>query len=212
MRKLLVILNALARDKHLGVSPVLNTVAARIPRLPEPRTAPMPLYFAYGSNMSSRRLRARVPAASLFAPARLAGYRLAFVRGEVNDGSGKCNICPATREAALVHGVLWQVDRDGKALLDRIEGTGFGYVASMVTVACEQGPLPAFTYIATACEAAHAHPPYGWYLDYVLAGAREHDLPWSYAAALCAQPVIADGDAARARRERALLAGIALDS
>ncbi len=166
----------------------------------------MPLYFAYGSNMSSRRLLARVPDAVLAGTAVLHGYRLAFVRGEVNDGSGKCNLCPCEREGARVHGVLWRMQADGYATLDRIEGGTYGYRRIEVEAFGAAGRLAAATYVAEACEARHACAPYDWYLDLVLDGAREHALPWEYVTALTAQPVRSDRDIDRAQRERALLA------
>ena len=163
-------------------------------------------YFAYGSNMSSHRLLARVPDAVEAGCVVLSAHRLAFVRGAVNDGSGKCNICPSDREGARVHGVLWRLDTDGYETLDRIEGGSYGYRRVRVEVQGAVGRLPAATYVAEACEAVHACPPYDWYLDFVLHGAREHALPWEYVAALSVQPVRNDRDVDRAQRERGLLA------
>ena len=62
------------------------------------------LYFAYGSNLPSARMRRRVPSAAAQGPAELQGRRLTTdKRGR--DGSGKANL----REdpAATVWGVLW---------------------------------------------------------------------------------------------------------
>ena len=163
-------------------------------------------YFAYGSNMSSRRLQARVPAVAAAGTAALPGYRLAFVRGAVNDGSGKCNLCPTQREGARAQGVLWRLPEAAYVLLDEIEGVGYGYRRTEVLVEGAVGRLRAFTYVAEACEPVHACAPYDWYLAFVLAGAREHGLPWEYVTALSAQPVRTDRDPERAQRERAVLA------
>ncbi len=163
-------------------------------------------YFAYGSNMSSRRLRARVPEAAPAGTAALAGYRLAFVRGAVNDGSGKCNLCPVERDGARTHGALWRLPSAGYAVLDEIEGVGYGYRRVHVEVQSLVGRLRAFTYVAEACDAVHACAPYDWYLDFVIHGAREHGLPWEYLTALAVQPVRTDPDIGRAQRERAVLA------
>ncbi len=165
-------------------------------------------YFAYGSNMSSHRLRARVPQAVAAGTGSLAGYRLAFVRGAVNDGSGKCNLCTVDRDGARAHGALWRLPASGYEVLDEIEGLGYGYRRVEVEVHGAVGRLPAFTYLAEACEAVHAHAPYDWYLEFVLHGAREHDLPWEYVTALAVQPVLADPDVDRACRQRALLAEV----
>ena len=53
--------------------------------------APTLLYFAYGSNMSSVRLRARVNSAQPLGVARLPGHRLRWHMHSL-DGSGKCDI------------------------------------------------------------------------------------------------------------------------
>ena len=120
-------------------------------------------YFAYGSNMSSHRLLARVPGAVAAGCVALHAHRLAFVRGEVNDGSGKCNVCPSEREGARVHGVLWRLDDEGYATLDRIEGGGYGYRRVEVEVHGAVGRQRAATYVAEACEGVHACPPYDWW-------------------------------------------------
>ena len=128
------------------------------------------------------------------------------MRGAVNDGSGKCNLCPVSREGARAHGVLWRVPGSGFAVLDEIEGCGYGYERIEVEVLGAAGGVRAFTYVAEACEALHACAPYDWYLAFVLDGAREHGLPWEYLTALSAQPVRTDHDLDRAQRERAVLA------
>ena len=50
------------------------------------------LYFAYGSNMFSRRLKhsTRVPSAEVVGVGSIKGYRLTFDKRS-NDGSGKCD-------------------------------------------------------------------------------------------------------------------------
>ena len=63
-------------------------------------------YFAYGSNMSSLRLRERIPSARSLGAARLAGWRLApNKRGR--DGSGKANLVVDAN--SVVWGVLYQL-------------------------------------------------------------------------------------------------------
>lgn len=50
--------------------------------------------FAYGSNMSPERIRARAPSAVFVTKAYLEGYVLEFLKPGM-DGSGKCNVCPS---------------------------------------------------------------------------------------------------------------------
>ena len=135
------------------------------------------MYFAYGSNMSSPRLQARIPA-QLHGRARLPRHRLAFHKvGQ--DGSGKCDVVADDRADAIVHGVLFRLDPEQKYILDRFEGLGRGYdekTAEVITDTNER--ITALFYIAT-----HVDPliqPYHWYKHHVLSGAREHGLPAGY--------------------------------
>ena len=75
-------------------------------------------YFAYGSNMSSARLRQRVPAARSLGRAQLAGFRLTWNK-PARDGSGKANIVLA--EAGSVWGVLYEFSPSDWTPLDDIE-------------------------------------------------------------------------------------------
>ena len=67
-----------------------------------PQTTPDFLYFAYGSNMSSRRLtaRGRAPSATRLTVGYVPGRRLTFDKFSTRDQSGKCD-CEATGEMIL---------------------------------------------------------------------------------------------------------------
>ena len=73
------------------------------------------LYFAYGSNMSSERLRARTPSATSLGRARLPGYTLRWHKLG-RDGSGKCDIEPSNAPRAAVWGVLYEIDSAEKTV------------------------------------------------------------------------------------------------
>jgi hypothetical protein len=57
-------------------------------------------YFAYGSNMSLRRLRTRVPSAVKLGNATLFGHQLKFHKRS-QDGSAKCDAMTALLDPAL---------------------------------------------------------------------------------------------------------------
>lgn len=59
------------------------------------------LYFAYGSNMSSARLRARVPSCRPIGIAFLPGHELRFHKRS-KDGSGKCDAFQVEGGAGVV--------------------------------------------------------------------------------------------------------------
>ena len=157
------------------------------------------LYFAYGSNMSFRRIRRRVPSAQRVTTASLTAHRLAFHKVG-RDGSAKCDIAPGLQEADRVHGVVYRLDPRHRAALDRAEGLGNGYEVKTVELyADDQTPIRAFTYYATLTDIGLR--PYAWYLQHVLHGARENGLPEHYVTLIEAIEVIDDPDDARARTE-----------
>jgi cation transport regulator ChaC len=154
-------------------------------------------YFAYGSNMYSPRLKARVPSAGWYDVARLPGYCLAFAK-KGGDGSAKCDIDPY--EPATVWGVVYCIDADELPALDAAEGEGYERIEVKVSTTSEDF-LDAVTYQARPdwrCEGL----PYTWYRDLVVAGAREHGLPEPYTAGIREKDTQDDPDPQRAAANR----------
>ena len=135
------------------------------------------LYFAYGSNMLSRRLMARVPSAIAVGVGYASGRRLTFDKVST-DGSGKCDIEPTQSPTDRVYGVLFEISLAERARLDEAEGLGKGYREERVDVVTPCGTRQALAYVATAKEPALT--PYHWYKALVVAGATEHRLPDPY--------------------------------
>jgi len=158
------------------------------------------LNFSYGSNMATRRLRARTPSARAVGVAELAAHELRWhKRGR--DGSGKCDVVPA---AATVWGVVFEIALAEKPLLDAAEGLHAGYAEREVgLVVAGRGPVRARLYHATDVDSSLL--PYDWYKALVVAGAREHGLPQPYVRALDAVAARPDPDARRAAVHRSLL-------
>ncbi|MGA8259763.1 MAG: gamma-glutamylcyclotransferase family protein [Arenicellales bacterium] len=157
-------------------------------------------YFAYGSNMSSRRLRQRVPSARPLDVGRLSGHTLAWHK-KGGDGSGKCDIAPATPDD-VVYGVLYEMSRAEKPSLDRVEGLGRSYGQKYVELWLleQERRVTALTYYALVIDGTYL--PYDWYRDHVLIGAREHGLPGDYVAMIENAPAFEDSDKAREMLER----------
>jgi hypothetical protein len=137
------------------------------------------LYFAYGSNMSRKRLAARINDGRQIGVFRLAHYDLKFHKVG-RDGSANCDAHFTGNEADFVLGVLWQMSALNKATLDRIEGLGKGYAEAQVSVHGRDGPRTALTYVATRIDAGLK--PFTWYVRHVLEGAKAADLPEDYVA------------------------------
>ncbi|CAM3958401.1 gamma-glutamylcyclotransferase family protein [Vreelandella rituensis] len=160
------------------------------------------LCFSYGSNMSSKRLLARLSSASFVMVARLPYYRLAFHKAGT-DGSGKGDIVPASAQAE-VYGVVWEIPDTQKAVLDSFEGLGFGYDEITITVfdLTTDKPMDVQAYIATRTRSGLK--PYDWYKNHVINGAREHGLPEHYIAALEAVKALEDKKRKRFEQEVAI--------
>lgn len=167
---------------------------------------PEPLvYFAYGSNMSTARLRKRMPSCKPLGIATLPGHALRFHKRST-DESGKCNAFASGTDNSVIE-VLFSFDPAERAKLDEAEGVGSGYEHAMITVVNDKGRRrKVLAYLATPSYIDDSLKPYGWYKDFVLAGGREHGLPPEYIAE-CIQSVeaVEDPNKMRDQRQRATL-------
>ena len=143
---------------------------------------PPTLYFAYGSNMSSSRLRVRVPSARPVGAARLHDWRFACNKLGA-DGSGKANVVPSP--GALVWGVAFEVEPVAFAVLDRFEPGYRRIGVSLLHVAASR-ELTAQVYVADPHGAEL--PPTPEYREHLLTGAREFALPGDVHEALAGLP------------------------
>lgn len=152
------------------------------------------LYFAYGSNMLSRRLQARVPSARAVGIGRLQAHRLRWHMPS-HDGSGKCDAAHTGNADDAVWGVLFELALTERVHLDRAEGLGQAYDRSLVQVHAADTLVSAFTY--RALRVGEEIAPYHWYREFVLQGAIEHALPPDYVRTLTTVISRADDDAQR---------------
>lgn len=158
------------------------------------------LYFSYGSNMSSRRLRRRVPSATPIAVAALRGHVLKFHNKSDKGGSGKCDAFETGDESDFLYGVVFHLNRAEIGALDRDKGVGYGYEKKPVMVHSANGEhRTAFTYYATHIEPVLA--PLCWYKEHVVRGAEEHGLPPDYILFLKSVRHRDDSDMDRVRHE-----------
>ncbi|MCW8890489.1 MAG: gamma-glutamylcyclotransferase [Sedimenticola sp.] len=156
-------------------------------------------YFAYGSNMSTRRLGERIQTARPVSQATLSGHALRWHK-QGRDGSGKCDAFPTGKNSHCVIGVLYEIAEQEQPLLDQFEGVGAGYEVASVELCLPSGErAAAFTYRATRIDSSFL--PYHWYKEHVIQGAREHALPKAYIEQLAAAVSIEDIDRVRHNRE-----------
>lgn len=159
------------------------------------------IYFAYGSNLCTARLEERVGPVEVLGTAVLKQHILRFDK-ESRDGSRKANALHTGSENDIVIGVLFKIDVGRKRDLDRAEGLGKGYALKEVDVLCGDNIVRAYTYYATDPKSTNENLPYEWYLELILSGAKEHNLPPEYIERLQAHPTKEDNDAKRAQKNR----------
>jgi hypothetical protein len=190
-------LRAIRKPGDPPVEPLEDTESGR-PELTE--------YFAYGSNMSTARLRVRTPSAKPLGVATLPGHALRFHKRS-RDKSAKCDAFATTEDDSAVIGVLFSFDPAERGALDTAEGAGKGYDAEVVTVINDKGRRrKVLTYLASQDAIDDSLKPYSWYKDHVLAGGKEHGLPTAYLAQYIeAVEAIDDPDVDRDKKERATL-------
>ena len=157
-------------------------------------------YFAYGSNMLTARLRARVASARPIGAGWARDWALGFGKRSL-DLSGKATIARAP--GARLDGVLFEIAAADLGVLDAFEGPG--YTCDPIEVRTRDGAaLLAQVYVGRPDHLDPRLPPYDWYLALILEGARRHALPPAHLAWLAAVAAIPDPDPDRPTRVEAL--------
>ena len=132
----------------------------------------MPLYFAYGSNMSAVQMRARCPGATVIGPHVLANWRFIITSRRTASIVAEKNAC--------VHGVLWRCTPEHQYTLDCFEGVRVGnYRRRIVSVIDDEGiRRNSIVYVGANRNRGIGRADY--LLTAVLPGARFHGLPLDY--------------------------------
>jgi len=153
------------------------------------------LYFAYGSNLFTARLRTedRAPSAEKVATGRLVAHTLRFHKKSI-DGSGKCDAYATGCETDKVWGVVFNTDEAEIKSLDGAEGCGYGCDKVWVDVETGRGDMRAFTYVASHEAMKTELLPFPWYKRYVVEGACEHKFPDDYVVKVREQATRPDPD------------------
>jgi len=131
------------------------------------------LYFAYGSNMLSKRLIGHIPEASVYGYAKVKNKRLVFNKISI-DTSGKANLIDCLNSE--VRGVLYKIKTIDLLVLDRVE---MGYERKLIDVWLNDGTHQiASTYISIKVD--DSLKPFQRYKQYVVDGAKEYNFPQDY--------------------------------
>lgn len=156
-------------------------------------------YFAYGSNMPLARLKQRVPSAKTVGIYFIKGYDLRFHMAST-DGSAKCDAYYTNNSKHCVWGVVFEMLLSERANLDKAESLGVGYSDQLIDVTNKQGEtLEALIYCGLSLD--NTKKPYSWYVNHVLVGAQQNNLPESYIEKIKTIEYIQDQDHSRALNE-----------
>ncbi|NJO35265.1 MAG: gamma-glutamylcyclotransferase [Rhodospirillales bacterium] len=139
------------------------------------------LYFAYGSNMLTERLRARCKSAKPNGIAIAANHKLVFEKRSI-DKSGKATL--VRTEGVDTPGVVFEIAENERHCLDAFEGfkqdkpddpTRYGRDDNFqIQLVASDSVTTATTYLANKSE--NGLKPYDWYLALLIAGAVQHGL------------------------------------
>ena len=135
-------------------------------------------YFSYGSNLSMQQMLIRTGSVPYSQPAILANYRLAF-RQVLRSHEVYATIVPSTD--AMVYGVVYLCSPYAMERLDEAEGVSENcYRRETIEVMTNTGErLSCVVYIGESFETKESTPSSD-YLNRILTGATEHQLPTEY--------------------------------
>ena len=160
-------------------------------------------YFAYGSNMLTKRLRKRCTTAERVDKAEVAEYVLEFSK-KSKDKSGKATLRSAPGGSDQACGVLFEIENTERSALDRAEGPGYTRHNDFTVRLANSRECRTICYLAKTL--TEDLKPYDWYLALVIAGAREHRLDDDYVARLSQCDYAVDPESDRPERQDAMKA------
>ncbi len=102
--------------------------------------------------------------------------------------------------------MIYRIAATERAALDRAEGLYHGYRDEMLTVIAGEVTYSALTYVAT--DKRPGLPVFDWYLEHLLVGAAENELPSGYVETIRQIPTIVDENRERSAKERAMYGSI----
>lgn len=137
----------------------------------------MPLYFAYGSNLSINQMRRRCPNSTLLKKGCLRGYRLAFTLYSSGWGGGVADIVVDPDNE--VWGLIYELSTEDLHRLDGYEGYPDVYTrfqTSIKTLKCSISDV----WVYTVVRKNNFIPPTKEYMEIIKNAALEFQFPETY--------------------------------
>lgn len=129
-------------------------------------------YFAYGSNMSAQQMAQRCRGSSKRGNACLKEFKF------IINSHGVATVVRETNSA--VYGVIWSIDTNDEAELDRYEGVHNGiYEKMLLEVIADNQTQPVRSLVYIAADSSLGSPRLG-YLELVIEAAKVQGLPQTY--------------------------------
>ncbi len=133
----------------------------------------MKWYFAFGSNMSSKRIKDRIGRFPERVPGLLNDFKLVFNKkaGRNADAEGYASVVPAA--GSKVEGILYQLTDDEFKVLNRYEGVSSGHYQrdNVEVIRTDNNErVDAIIYVACARYVSDKLKPSREYLNYLLEG------------------------------------------
>ncbi|WP_439133698.1 gamma-glutamylcyclotransferase family protein [Pseudomaricurvus sp.] len=127
-------------------------------------------YFAYGSNMNANRMIERGLRFERALSGKIQGLGLAFNK-RAADAPHRSYANVVYAPDGCVEGVLYQLkELDEIIKMDPFEGSPRLYSREIYLVHTDEGPIPAWVYIANRAMISDDLKPERWYLEHLLAG------------------------------------------
>ncbi|KAJ6635519.1 Gamma-glutamylcyclotransferase [Pseudolycoriella hygida] len=146
------------------------------------------LYFAYGSNLLSKRIHIQNPTAKRKTIGQLKNYRLDFLRASTNWNG--CSATIVEDDGSSVWGAIWEINVSNMKDLDRQEGVDVNFykvlMKSIETPNGEELPCRLYQQVRNPTESVKFEDipfdrqPSKTYLKCILDGAVESELPSDY--------------------------------
>jgi gamma-glutamylcyclotransferase len=142
-------------------------------------------YFAYGSNLSWKQIKERVPSVSFYGRAKLENHRLDFTRKSKNRNCGVADIVEDNNHD--VWGTIYRFDERGLGNLDRCEGyfpgrinNAYKRIEKMVLLESKlEKPMTVYTY-EVVNKKLGKYLTNELYKNLILEGAKSWQLPEEY--------------------------------
>ncbi|WP_136248924.1 gamma-glutamylcyclotransferase family protein [Halomonas borealis] len=129
----------------------------------------MPYYFAYGSNMNTARVEARIGATRRALPGVLHDHALCFDKASRVSGISHANVVAMPGER--VEGALFELLAPAQIeSMDPFEGYPHDYDRRRMSIDTGRGPIEAWVYIAAPGTTGESLRPAREYLEHLLAG------------------------------------------